>query len=419
MPDLDAIIVGAGLAGLSCGRRLVEIGRSFTIIDASDAVGGRVRTDVMDGFRLDRGFQVLATAFPEASRALNYRALDLRPFPHGVLIRHAGRFHRLVDPRYHWRDGVKTFFGPIGTIADKWRLLQLHARLARDRKNPFDRPEGLTLDYLRWAGRFSEEMIDRFFRPLGGWLFLDRDLVTSSRSFRFMFRMIGAGDIAVPARGMAAIPQQMADGLPAGSVRLKTTVDRVEPGRVILQTGEELTARAVVVATDGPDAARLLVFKQPPLMRSVCCLYFSADESPLNEPILVLDSEGRGPVNHFAVMSDVAPEYAPAGAALISASVLGDPPQDDGQLESDVRNHLAEWFGPSVHGWRHLRMYRLRHAVPDQTAPALDVPERPVRIRPGLYVCGDHRDNATIDGAMHSGWRAAQAAAEDIHEGLV
>ena len=173
----------------------------------------------------------------------------------------------------------------------------------------------------------------------------------------------------------------------------------------------------MVVATDGPEAGRLLVgrrIKVPP-SRGVTCLYYAAGESPLKEPVLVLNADEPGPVNHLAVMSDVAPAYAPPGAALVSASVLGVPPGDDAALEAAVREQLAGWFGPAVRRWRPLRAYRIRHALPDQTAPALDVPERPVKLDDGLYVCGDHRDTASLNGAMASGWRAAQAMAADLH----
>jgi hypothetical protein len=151
----------------------------------------------------------------------------------------------------------------------------------------------------------------------------------------------------------------------------------------------------------------------------VNCVYFAADESPVKEPILLLNADEPGPVNNLAVMSDVAPSYAPAGAALISASVIGDFAQDDATMTTAVREQLTGWFGPAVQRWRHLRTYSIRHALPDQTAPALDEPERPVRLDDGLYVCGDHRDHGSIHGALASGWRAAQAVAEDLYSGAV
>jgi phytoene dehydrogenase-like protein len=415
MAEPDVLIVGAGLAGLCCALRLYEIGVPFRIVEASDGVGGRVRTDDLDGFRLDRGFQVLLTAYPESERVLDYGPLDLKPFYPGALVRYRGAFHRLADPRRRPLAGLRSFFGPIGTPADKFRIFSLLAKVSAGKiEDQFRRPEGLTLDFLRWGGRFSDAMIDRFFRPFLGGIFLERDLVTSSRLFRFVFRTFAAGTAAVPNRGMGAIPEQLAARLPAESIRLNAPVERVEPGRVVLRGGEELRAKAVVVATDGPVAAELLGGRlKAPGTRAVCCLYFAADESPLKEPILVLNADDPGPVNNLAVMSDVAPGYTPPGSALVSASVLGDPAQDDATLEAAVREQLAGWFGPAARGWRPLRTYRIRHALPDQTAPALDVPERPVKLADGLYVCGDHRDTASLNGAMASGWRAAQAVAED------
>jgi phytoene dehydrogenase-like protein len=263
-------------------------------------------------------------------------------------------------------------------------------------------------------------MIDQFFRPFFGGIFLERDLVTSSRLFRFVLRTLVEGDAAVPAAGMGAIPAQMASRLPADAARLNAPVETVEPGKVRLNGGEEFTARAVVVATEGPAAARLLDRQiRDPGSRAVCCLYFAADESPVKAPILLLNADEPGPVNNLAVMSDVAPSYAPAGAALVSASVLGDPAGDDAALEAAVREQLTGWFGPAVGRWRLLRTYRIRHAQPDQTAPALDEPQRPVRLDDGLYVCGDYREHASIHGALASGWRCAQAVAEDLRAGAV
>jgi phytoene dehydrogenase-like protein len=414
MMKTDVVIVGAGLAGLACARRLVEIGKSFVVLEASDGVGGRVRTDVVDGYRLDRGFQILLTAYPEAKRHFDYPALNLKPFTHGVLIRWNGRFHRIADPRRDPIRGVGAFFGSIGTLGDKWKLMELEAKLrGKEPEQLFEQPEGLTLDLLRWHG-ISDAMIDQFFRPFLGGVFLENDLVTSSRMFRFVYRMFADGDAAIPELGMGELPKQLAAMLPADAVRLNSLVVAIEPNRVRLASGEALECSAVVVATEGLTAAKLLGWPEPKPGRAVTCLYFAANESPIKEPTLVLDADNSGPVNNLAVMSDVSKSYAPPGQVLISASVLGDPTDDDAALTTSVRHQLLTWYGEKVNDWRHLRTYRIRHALPDQTAPALDPARRPVRISPGLYVCGDHRADASINGALYSGWQAAQAVAEDL-----
>ena len=232
-------------------------------------------------------------------------------------------------------------------------------------------------------------MIDRYFRPYFSCIFLERDLVTSSRLFRFVLRTLLEGGAAVPAVGMGAIPQQLAARLPADAIRLNVTVEKVEPGKVITRGGEELPARTIVVATEGPEAARLLPNDvRDPGSRAVTCVYFAADESPVKEPILLMNADEPGPVNHLAVMSDVAPSYAPPGAALVSVSVLGNPAIDDATLIAAVRKQLTGWFGSAVIGWRHLADLSdpARLAGPDGPGPrrartAGPPGRRPLRLR--------------------------------------
>ncbi len=410
----DVLIVGGGLAGLCCARRLAERGLIPLVLEASEAVGGRVRTDDCEGFTLDRGFQVLLEAYPEARRVLDYGALGLRPFMSGALVRWAGRFHRVADPWRHPRHALASLLGPIGTLADKLRVARLRGAVRRGTLDElFLRPESTTLEVLRAAG-FSEAMIARFFRPFLGGVLLERELGTSSRMFEFVFRMFSEGPAALPGGGMGAIPAQIAAALPPGTIRLQAAVAAVTTDGVTLTGGERLEGKAVVVACDAPAARRLLPELPTGGERSVTCLYFAAEHAPLAEPVLVLDGEGRGPVNNLCVPSAVAPAYAPAGKSLVSATVLGIPAADDAALEGGVRTQLREWFGPEVLRWRHLRTYRIAHALPAQEPPALTPSERPVRLASGLYVCGDHRDTASIQGAMVSGRRAAEAVAEDL-----
>jgi phytoene dehydrogenase-like protein len=415
-PDGGVYVVGAGLAGLRCARRLHDKGVAATVLEASDGVGGRVRTDRVDDFLLDRGFQALLTAYPEASDALDYRDLELHPFYQGAMVRAGGRFVTVADPSRRRWDGLRTALAPVGGLGDRLKVASLRRRVtAGTLEELFARPETTTREALANDG-FSEVFVDRFFRPLFGGLLLDRELGTSSRMFEFVYRMFALGDVALPARGMGAVGEQLAGGLPPDCVRLGQRVTAVGDGAVTLDGGERLPARAVVVATDGPSASELLGGDPAaPASVAVGCLYFAADRAPVDEPVIVLDGDGEGPVNNLCVPSAVAPTYAPPGAALISATILDRPGLPRGpDLEAAVLGQLADWFGSGVVGWRHLKTYHIPHAQPAQPPGTLDPPERPVRLRPGLYVCGDHRDNASINGALASGRRTADAVLEDL-----
>jgi phytoene dehydrogenase-like protein len=409
----DVLIVGAGLAGLCCARQLQEKGVSFQILEASDAAGGRVRTDEVDGFLLDRGFQVLLTAYPEAKRTLDYSQLNLNPFKHGALSWYAGRMNKLIDP---WRNpGAwwETLRSDFGSLSDKLRIAAMRGRLRGSSIDQlFGGPDRPSKDALASAG-FSKELIHRFFRPFLGGILLDGDLQSSSRMFEFVFKMLSEGDTSLPAKGMGAIPAQLAEKLPAGSIRLNAHVDSLHESELTLTGGEALRARAIVVAAEGPAAAHL-VGEVEPASRSVTCFYYSAAEPPIAEPILVLNGDGAGPVNNFCVISQVAPSYAPAGKHLISVTVLGTQALTEGQLGGFIIGQMKNWFGKVASSWQLLRSYRIVHAQPQQFPGALEPPQRPVRTRPGVYVCGDHRDNASIHGAMVSGRRAAEAVLSDL-----
>jgi len=409
----DVLIVGAGLAGLACARHLADSGIALEVIEASDGIGGRVRTDQVDGFLLDRGFQVLLTAYPEAQRTLDYHALDLKKFAPGALSWFAGRMNKLVDP---WRTPggwSEVFRADFGTLLDKLRILRLRSQLQNaSLEKIFQRPDRSAKEALATAG-FSEEFIHRFFRPFFGGILLDAELKSSNRMLEFVFKMLSQGDTAIPSRGMSAIPAQIASHLPADSLRFNTRVESLHENELTLQAGETARARAIVVAADGPAAAHL-VGEAEPASRSVSCFYYAADEPPVTGPWLVLNGDGAGPVNNFSVVSEVAPSYAPSGKALISATVLGTHQLTDQQLSGFVIAQMKNWFGPVASTWRYLKSYRIPHAQPQQFPGALEPPQRPVRVRPGVYVCGDHRDNASIQGAMLSGRRAAEAVLADL-----
>lgn len=405
----DVLIVGAGLAGLCCARALVARGVSCQILEAADAPGGRLRTDVVEGFRLDRGFQVLLTAYPEARAVLDYTALDLRRFEAGAVVMRGGRAHEVSDPFRHPGNALATLSAPVGTLVDKLKVLRLRQRVRAGEFEDVFRGSPCSIeDALRREYGFSETMIDRFFRPFFGGIVLDRSLGSSRRMFDFVYRMLSEGETAIPAAGIQAIPEQLAAQLPADAIRYGTRVVRVSAGGVTLQSGEPLSARAVVVATEGPQAAEWVEGVPAPGSNPVACVYFDAPEAPTRRSVLYLDGEGGGPANNVCVPTNLAPTLAPSGRALVSASVLGAPEAEDDDLAAAVKRQLEGWFGSMVRSWRLLHVARVAHAQPAQPPGTLEPRQRSQRFE-GMWVCGDHRDTASIQGAMVSGRRAAEA----------
>lgn len=411
------LIVGAGLAGLCCARHLHLAGFDVRLFDRSEKVGGRVRTDLVDGFRLDRGFQVLLTAYPEARRVLDYEALRLKPFYPGAMVRADGRFHLVGDPFRRPLDLWSTLRSPVGSLADKVRMALLRSQLARRSVDGlFAGDDVPSRDWLRALG-FSERMMVRFFHPFLGGVFLDRSLSTTSRMARFVLRMFADGPVTVPEAGMEAIPAQLAQGLPSSALTLEATVVSVDRHSVTLSDGRRFGGNAVVVATDAAEAVRLTDGRASPPWSGTTCLYLDAPEPPVKRPILVLNGEGRGLINNLHVVSQVNPASAPPGRALVSVTVLDSDPDPD-RLFPAVRDELVSWFGPVVETWRSVQTYVIPHALPAHPPGALSPPQRPVRTESGLYLCGDHLDHASIQGAMESGRRAAEAIRQDLCEGV-
>jgi phytoene dehydrogenase-like protein len=412
--DTRVVIVGGGLAGLACTRRLAREGVSCTLLEASNRIGGRCGGADVDGYTLDRGFQVYLPAYPDAGRELDHAGLDLRPFHAGARIWTDSSWRYFIDPRKHPLTAAQHAALPAASLPDLLPLARFTLRVLRTPASELmNVPEGTTLETLHATG-LSGRIIERFFRPFFGGVFFDRDLSTSGRMFLFTFRMFAEKGAALPAAGMQAIPEQLKRDLPAGCVRFFTPVESLDETGVRVPDEGRVEADAVVVATDQDTAARLVPRIRVRPWQSTATIYFSAGAPPFEEPLLALDGTGKGPVNHLAVPTNAAGGYAPPGKCLISANTVGIPEMGDPELESAVRRQLTGWFGPVVETWDHLVTYRIPNALPNQFPPALDPPERPVRVRRGLYVCGDHRSNASINGAIRSGVRAAEALIRDF-----
>lgn len=398
------IVVGAGMAGLACAVRLHEAGMAVRVLEASDGVGGRVRTDVVGGFRLDRGYQVFNTAYPEARRVLDIDALDLRPFASGLIVQGATARARVMLPWRHPRHALSGLLAGLGSLRDNAVLAAITARdLALSGTRLRGGRERRTEEELRAWG-MSAKMIDCLMRPFLAGVLLERDLETSSRVFHLFWRSFARGTIGLPALGMGQIPRQLADRLPPGAITFGARVTEVSADGVRLADGTTVGSRAVVVAADPVAAGELLSEIEVPPMRAVTTFYHSAPRSPLREPIQIIDATGA--ITDTLVLTDAAPDYSADGRALVSTSVLG--------LSTDegpVRERLGEIYG-TTSGWEHLATYPIPAALPAMPPP--HPLRKPVRLRAGLYVCGDHRDTSSLQGALVSGRRAAQAVLADL-----
>jgi len=429
---LDAIIVGAGVAGLACALDLTRAGLRVQVLEASDAPGGRMRTDVVDGFRLDRGFQVLLTDYPEAKRVLDYDALILRNLVPGALVRQSGSFHRFADPYRELKKALSFAMDPIVPLSDKLKVRKLRAdclNIAEDQL--FNLPEETTREFLRRSG-FSQAILERFFEPFFGGVFLERNLSSSARWFRWLFRVFSTGFAAVPELGMEEIPRQLANRLAKGVVRCATRVTEIEKTetgwRVETDTAGSYQTPQVVMAAREQDAKDLLgkyrkAGAAPPrAWNRTTTIYYAASEAPVDEPVIVLNGDGptAGPVNHLAVMSLVAPAYAPPGAHLICANIVGIAPETDEAmetLEADVRTQLRRWFGNQVNRWAAVGGYPIAYALPSQSNYQR---VRPSPVDPdkgdGIVLCGDYTTSASIQGALVSGARASVSILSSAHK---
>ena len=430
------IIVGAGIAGLSAARVLVERGASVEILEATDRVGGRVASDVVRGpggdYIVDRGFQVYLSAYPEAARFLDLRALDLKAFMPGAMVWNGHRTAAIAHPL---REPLAAIAGVLqGAVppADALRMIPF-ARAAL--RGPADSPgpaSGRTaLDRLTAAG-ISRGTIDRFFRSFFGGVFFDRSLGTDASRLDFLLRMFAEGFACVPARGMGEVAAQVA--APLGErVRLRSRVERIAGTRVTLEGGETRDADAVLVATGAHDLRRLVPTLPGIAWQGTLSAWFATPDPSVLPAWLLLNGAGRagyghgradygqGSFNHGAAMSAIAPGYAPAGRGLFVANTAALPSDAEGSAEvaEDMRRTVDQILAPRfgggrrrvTDGWELVAVQRIRHAIPRQWPQDLAARLPEVlgdTLGPRVFVAGDHLEDASINGAMRSGRLAAE-----------
>ncbi len=416
----ETIVIGGGLAGLIAARTLAAHGEQVTVLEATDAIGGRVQSRTVDGFTLDYGFQVLFTAYPAVRRELDLSALQLRSFAPGAVLAGPDRRAILGDPLRDPASTIPTLFNRAATLGDKLRLLWLQYRLrSRSLAEFFTGPDMTIHSYLTQLG-FSRRIIDRFFRPFYGGITLDRSLSSSKRIFEYTFRMLSAGSIAVPAAGMGAITTQIANQLreAGGQIRYQTPVTgvaRTADGVSVATTTETYQADSAIVATDAPTAASLTdVTTIPTTGQRVTTQYYTAPQAvaPTGSRIL-LNADDDAP-NQIVPLSGVVPEYGTTERALFCATFVGSTPEAEHDRAAETRQALAAWFPDrTIPDLTVLATDQIDFAQFKQPPgiheqlPSVDAPAGPV------YLAGEYTHWSSIQGAMASGREAATARLAD------
>jgi phytoene dehydrogenase-like protein len=408
---MRVIVVGAGLAGLTCAKVLSERGTEVVVFEAADGAGGRVRTDEKDGFLLDRGFQVYFTSYPVSSRHLDHAKLDLRDFDPGAIVCRDGDKSVLSDPLRDPKALVPSLLSDAATLPDKLRTVKLAAQIlpggAITAGEEDGGPDSSTLEYLKTLG-LSERYINSFYRPFYGGVFLSRTLYTSSRVFRFTFRMLATGRTVIPARGMGEITRQLAAHLPEGAVRLNSPVDLLlrEGDRVagVRAGGAEHEADFVVVATEAPMAGRLTGEKVPEGSVGEVCLYYETDGLGSGKKIM-LNAEDGAFVNNAVEISNVSERYAPPGRHLLYAVALGDLDLPDAELYRRGIEDVSRWYPEA--SFEPLALCRIPYGQFAQP-PGIhrELPKNRTAT-PGLVIAGEYTEDSSINGSMLSGEKAA------------
>ena len=409
-------IIGAGISGLTAAVYLHKKGFKIQILEASDRAGGRIKTDEIDGFKLDIGFQVLLTEYPETKALLDYKKLNLKRFLPGATVLYDGGKFEIADPFRRPTALFSTLFARVGSLKDKINTFFLKRKLVKiSISNLFKQPEVETIAQLKNYG-FSKKMIDRFYKPFFSGIFLENDLKTSSTMFDFVMKMFSEGDAAIPELGMEEIPKQLVAMLPENSIQYNVKVSAIENNKIICENGLVIETDKIIIATEAIGLASAYVSKEKQNFHQVTNVYFEAKIAPAKKAVVVLNAATHKKwVNNLTVLSNVSNRYAPKGKVLISISYNGIPAIDDSTLAENMKAELKKWYGNQVEDWKLLKTFRIKYALPNQEKVSNEISNSEIKINENLFICGDHLLNGSINAAMKSGRIVAELIESNFH----
>ena len=411
--DFRIHIVGAGISGLIAAKVLEDHGFRPLIIESSDRVGGRVKTDVIDGYLLDRGFQVLLTAYPAAQKYLNFDKLDLQKFVPGAAIFQSGKRTLIGDPFRDISLLIPTLFSGIGNFSDKLKILKLNTGLkAKSLAEIFSEKEKTTLAYLEDYG-FSADMINRFFKPFFSGIFLEPELVTSSRMFEFVYKMFGEGYAALPKSGIEAIPKQLADNLSQTTFRFNSPVVGVKDKEITLKNGEKISTDYTIIATEASDLIQNLN-NQPTNWKSCDALYFETEKSVLSKPLIGLIPDAEALINNIFYPTSLVINEA-SGKKLISVTVVKNHNLAHEELVGRIKRDLKQHCG--IDSCSFLKHYAIPRSLPKLGNLQYEMLPSETRLTTTVFLAGDTQLNGSLNAAMISGERAALGVIETLMDG--
>lgn len=402
-------IIGAGISGLTAAVYLHRKGFKIQILEASDHAGGRIKTDVVDGFRLDKGFQVLLTEYPETKALLDYEKLNLKRFLPGATVLYENGQFEIADPFRRPSALFSTVFAPVGTLKDKINTFFLKNKLVKiSVPSIFNQTETETILQLKKYG-FSAKMIDRFYKPFFSGIFLENELKTSSNMFDFVMKMFSEGDAALPELGMEEIPKQLVAMLPEDSIQYNMKVNAIENSKIMCENGKLVETDTIIIATEAIGLASNYIPKNKQNFHQVTNVYFEAKIAPTQKAVVVLNAAANKKwFNNLTVLTNVSKKYSSDERVLISVSLNGNPTVDDETLAKNMQLELINWYGNQVNDWKMIKVYRIKYALPNQEKVTNEVLNTELQLDKNVFVCGDHLMNGSINAAMKSGRLVAE-----------